>query len=77
MPQVCLDYFKPNESLTFTFYEKKSILENYKKSDSKPEKRNVQIKFDEDLRIDGYVIVAFVLLKNFKGKADIGPHLNL
>ena len=53
------------------------ILENYKKSDSKTEKRKVYTKFDEDLRRKEYVIVAFVLLKNLKGKADIGPHLNL
>ena len=33
--------------------------------------------FYEDLRIKEYVIIAFALLKNFKGKADIGPHLNL
>ena len=35
------------------------------------------MKFYEDLRIKGYVVVAFALLKNLKGKADIGPHLNL
>ena len=40
-------------------------------------KRKVYIKIDEDLRINGYVIVAFVLLKILKGKADIGPHLTL
>ena len=51
--------------------------DDYKQSDSKTEKRKVQIKFYEDLRIKGYVVVAFALLKNLKGKADIGPHLNL
>ena len=33
--------------------------------------------FYEDLRIKGYVIIAFALLKNLKRKADIGQHLNL
>ena len=33
--------------------------------------------FYEDLRIKEYVIIVFALLKNLKGKADIGPHLNL
>ena len=34
------------------------------------------IKFYEDLRIKGYVIIAFALLKKLKGKADIGPCLS-
>ena len=58
-------------------FQQKSIFENYKKSDSKPKKRKVQIKFYEDLRIKGYVIIAYASLKNLNGKADIGKHLNL
>ena len=46
-------------------------------SDSKTKKRKIQIKFYEDLRIKGYVVVAFALLKNLKGKADIDLHLNI
>ena len=35
------------------------------------------MKFYEDLRIKGYIIIAFAFFKNLKWKADICPHLNL
>ena len=34
------------------------------------------MKSYEDLRIKGYVIIAFALLKKFNWKADIGPRLS-
>ena len=65
-------YWSNTETGKWHFVSK--ACDDYKQSDSKTDKRKVQMFYGE-VKIKGYFIIA--LLKHLEGKGDIGPHLNL